>query len=115
MTMIVLGGFQVIEGLVAVFERGYYRVSPGGLIVHVNYNAWGWTHFSLGVLIVLVGFGVLAGMTWARVVGIALAVISAIVSLAFIPAYPVWGVIVIALDIVVIYALATHGREMQSM
>lgn len=114
-TMIVLGGFQVIEGLVAVFERGYYRVSPGGLIVHVNYNAWGWTHFSLGVLIVLVGFGVLAGMTWARVVGIALAVISAIVSLAFIPAYPVWGVIVIALDIVVIYALATHGREMQSM
>jgi hypothetical protein len=69
----------------------------------------------IGVLFVLVGFGVLVGQTWARVIGIALAVISAIINLAFIAAYPFWGIILIALDIVVIYALATHGREMKSV
>lgn len=57
----------------------------------------------------------LAGLLWARVIGIALAVLSAIVNLAFLAAYPVWGVILIALDIVVIYALAMHGREMKSI
>lgn len=111
--MIVLGAFQIIEGLVAVFQRHYYRVSPSGLIIHVNYDAWGWTHFGIGVVIVLVGLGVLAGQLWARVIGIALAVISAIINLAFIAAYPVWGIIIIALDVIVIYALAMHGREMQ--
>ena len=48
-------------------------------------------------------------------VGIALAVLSAIINLAFLAAYPVWGVILIALDIVVIYALAMHGREMKAV
>jgi hypothetical protein len=86
--MITLGLFHIIAGLVAIFEKGYYLLS---------------------------GFGVLAGLPWARVTGIALAVVSAIVNLAFLAAYPVWGVILIALDIVVIYALAMHGREMKSI
>jgi hypothetical protein len=112
-TMIVLGAFQVIEGLVAVFQRSYYLVTTGHLLVHVSYATWGWTHFGIGVALVLVGFGVMAAQMWARVLGIALAVISAIVNLAFISAYPVWGIIIIALDIVIIYALAVHGREMK--
>jgi hypothetical protein len=112
-TMIVLGAFQIIEGLVAVFHRSYYLVTSNNLLVHVSYSAWGWVHFGIGVAIVLVGFGVLAGMTLARVLGIAFAVISAIVNLAFIAAYPVWGIIIIALDVIVIYALAVHGREMK--
>jgi hypothetical protein len=62
---------------------------------------------------VLVGFGVMTGAMVARVLGIAFAVISAIVNLAFIAAYPVWAVIIIALDVLVIYALAVHGREMK--
>ena len=112
-TMIVLGAFQIIEGLVAVFQRGYYLVTSNNLLVHVNYSAWGWVHFGIGVAIVLVGFGVMTGAMWARVLGIAFAVISAIVNLAFIAAYPVWGIIIIALDVLVIYALAVHGREMR--
>jgi len=56
---------------------------------------------------------VMAGAMWARVLGIAFAVISAIINLAFMAAYPVWGIIIIALDVVVIYALAVHGREMK--
>ena len=93
----------------ALFEKGYYQVNSSHLVVHVNYSAWGGAHLALGVLFILVGFGVLVGQTWARVVGIALAVISAVINLAFLAAYPVWGVILIALDIVVIYALAMHG------
>jgi hypothetical protein len=111
--MIVLGAFQIIEGLVAVFQRGYYLVTSSQLLVHVSYTGWGWVHFGIGVVIMVVGFGVMAGATWARVTGIALAVISAILNLAFIAAYPVWGILIIALDVVVIYALAVHGREMK--
>ena len=111
--MITLGAFHVIDGLVALFEKGYYQVNSSHLVVHVNYSAWGGAHLALGVLFILVGFGVLVGQTWARVVGIALAVISAVVNLAFLAAYPVWGVILIALDVVVIYALAMHGGEVK--
>jgi hypothetical protein len=112
-TMIVLGAFQVIEGLVAVFQHGYYLVTASHLVVHVNYTTWGWVHFGIGVVLVITGFGVMTGAMWARVLGITFAVISAIVNLAFIAAYPVWGVIIIALDVVVIYALAVHGREVK--
>ena len=98
-----------------LFEKGYYSVNSSHLVVHVNYSAWGWAHLALGALFILVGFGVLAGQTWARVVGIALAVISAVINLAFLAAYPVWGVILIALDIVIIYALAMHGGEMKEI
>jgi hypothetical protein len=113
--MITLGAFHIIDGLVALYEKGFYQVTSSHLVLHVNYSAWGWAHLALGVLFILVGFGVLAGQTWARVVGIALGVISAVVNLAFIAAYPVWGVIFIALDIVIIYALAMHGREVREV
>jgi hypothetical protein len=113
--MITLGLFHLIDGLVAIFEKGYYLVTSGHLVVHVNYAAWGWVHLVIGVMFVLSGFGVLAGMLWARVIGIVLAVLSAVVNLAFLAAYPVWGIILIALDILVIYALARHGREMTAI
>ena len=111
--MITLGAFHIIDGLVALFEKGFYSVNTSHLVVHVNYSAWGGAHLALGALFILVGFGVLVGQTWARVVGIALAVISAIIN--FLAAYPVWGVILIALDIVIIYALAMHGGEMKEV
>jgi hypothetical protein len=110
--MIVLGAFQIIEGLVAVFQRSFYVVT-GNQLWNVNYDAWGWTHFGLGVAIVLVGLGVMRGALWARILGIVFAVASAIINLAFIGAYPVWSIIIIALDVLVIYALAVHGREMK--
>jgi hypothetical protein len=113
--MIIEGAFHIIDGLVALFERGYYAVTSSHLALHVGYLGWGWAHMALGALFVLVGFGVLAGQTWARVIGIALAVISAVVNLAFIAAYPVWGVVLIALDIVIIYALAMHGGEVKEV
>jgi hypothetical protein len=113
MMMIMVGAFQAIVGLTALFNSGYYVVGEAGLVINVNYNAWGWVHLALGVIAVAAAFGLLAGQMWARVVGIAMALLSAIVNLAFIAAYPVWSMVVIALDVVVIYAIAAHGREMQ--
>ena len=48
--LIMLGAFQVIEGLVALFDEGYYLVAPSGLVLSVDYNTWGWVTSSSGSL-----------------------------------------------------------------
>jgi hypothetical protein len=112
--MFLLGCFQAVQGLVAIFDDGFYHVTEGGLVVDVDYTAWGWTHLLLGVLIIISGAGVLTGNLAARTVGVVLAGLSALVNLAFIEAYPVWSVMIITLDVLVIYALVVHGRELRS-
>ena len=109
--MILIGIFHVIDGLVALFKDDFYVVGKSGLVVSVDYTVWGWVHLLFGIVLILAGFAVLAGRTWARVVGIILASIGAIVNLGFLGAYPIWSVLMIALDVIVIYALAVHGRE----
>jgi hypothetical protein len=111
--MIIAGSFQAIEGLVAIFDDGFYHVTEGGLVVNVDYTAWGWTHLLLGALIIISGAGVLTGNLAARTVGVVLAGLSALVNLAFIEAYPIWSVIVITVDVLVIYALTVHGGELR--
>ena len=112
--MVLLGAFQVIEGLVAVFDDGYYLVGTNGLAVNVNYNAWGWLHFSIGVLAILAGLGLMTGNIVARILGVIIALGSAIINLGFIAAYPVWSTVVIAIDVIIIYAIVVHGRELKS-
>jgi hypothetical protein len=112
--MIMLGLFQVVQGLVALVEDQYYLVTQDGLVVSVDYTTWGWTHLVLGIIAGLAGLGLLAGNTAARVVGVAIAVVSALVNLAFMPAYPIWSIIVITLDVIVIFAIVVHGRELKS-
>ena len=109
--LIMLGTFQAIEGLVAIFKDDYYLVTSNGLALTMDYTAWGWTHLLLGLIAVGVGLGILFGQMWARVLGIAVAALSALANIAFLPAYPIWCTIVIAMDILVIYALTVHGRE----
>ena len=112
--MIMVGAFQAIEGLVALFDDGWYHVTENGLLVDVDYTAWGWTHLLLGALLIIAGVGVLAGNTVARAVAVVLAGLSALVNLAFIEAYPIWAVLIITIDVLVIYALVVHGRELRS-
>jgi len=112
--LIALGAFQIIEGLVALFDDGFYAVTSNGLVVDVDYNTWGWIHMVIGVAGVLTGVGLLAGNTVARVVGVGIAFLSALANLLFISAYPLWSSIVIVLDVVVIYAIIVHGREVRN-
>jgi hypothetical protein len=110
--MIMLGTFQAVEGLVAVFDDGFYHVTRNGLAVQVDYSVWGWVHLVLGAVIAVSGLGVLAGNTAARAVGVVLAGLSALLNLLFVEASPIWSVIVITIDVLVIYALTVHGREL---
>jgi uncharacterized membrane protein len=111
--LIMLGAFQIVEGLVALFDDGFYLDRPDGLVVDVDYNTWGWIHTVIGIVGVLAGIGLLAGNMAARVAGVVIAVLSALVNLAFISAYPVWSTILIAFDVIVIYAIIVHGRELK--
>lgn len=86
-------------------------MTPSGLVVNVSYNAWGWLHFGMGVIAFVVGIGVLAGRSVARAAAVVLAGASALIHLAFIAAFPVWSLVIIALDVIVIYAILVHGRE----
>jgi hypothetical protein len=114
MMMLMVGSFQAIVGLTALFQSEYYVVSESGLLLNVDFTAWGWTHLILGAVAVAAGAGLLAGQMWARVVGIAMALVSAVVNLAFIAAYPLWSMLIIALDVLVIYAVAMHGGDLRS-
>src|SRR3954452_5542967 len=84
--LITLGAFQIIEGLVALFDDGFYAVGSNGLVVNVDYNTWGWVHSIIGIVAVLAGLGLLAGNMAARIVGVGIAFLSALVNLAFISA-----------------------------
>jgi len=110
--MELVGGFQLTQGFVALFRDDYYLVSPNGLVIEANFTAWGWTHLLIGLVAIATGIGVMVGQTWARVLGIVIASVSALVNIAFLSAYPVWSTIIIAMDVLVIYALAAHGRQL---
>jgi hypothetical protein len=111
--LVLIGVIQVITGLVSLFRDQVYAVRPDRLLVDVSYGVWGWTHVVLGVLLIVLGYAVLAARPWARFTAAGLAAVSAIVNFLFLPAYPVWAVIVIALDLIVVYALLVHGGELR--
>jgi hypothetical protein len=111
--LIMMGAFQLTTGLVALFNDGFYAVRSDGLVVNVDYNTWGWVHIIIGLVAVLVGVGLMAGNMAARIAGVVIAFLSALVNLAFTSAYPVWSVMVIVLDVIVIYAIIVHGRELK--
>jgi hypothetical protein len=106
--MIVIGIFQVIAGLVAIFDDDFYVVTAN-YTFDLDTSAWGWIHLILGILVFLVGTSLLARRAWAAVATIMLASLSAIVNFFFIPYYPFWSLLVIALDIWVIWAVTRPG------
>jgi hypothetical protein len=109
--LLLLGGFQATEGLIALFRDEYYAVTRNGLLITMDFTAWGWVHLIIGLVMVATGIGLFMGQMWARVLGIVIAAVSALANMAFLPAYPIWCTIIIAMDVLVIYALAVHGRE----
>ena len=112
--MVMLGSFHAIQGLVALFKDEYYLVGKSGLVVNVDYTTWGWVHLIGGIIIAAAGVCVFMGQIWARTVGVILALVSAVVNVGFLAAYPIWSLMMIALDVVVILALTVHGSEMKA-
>lgn len=112
--MVMLGMFHVIEGIIALAQDEYFKASPSRLVLNIDYTAWGWIHLVGGAVVVVAGVGVFAGQVWARAVGTVVAVLSAVVNLAFLSAYPLWSTLMIALAVVVIMALTVHGSEIKA-
>jgi hypothetical protein len=106
--MIVLGFFQIIAGLAAIFDDGFYVVTQN-YAFDLDPTAWGWIHLILGIVVLLAGFGLFAGKTWAGIVALTLAMLSAIANFFLIPYYPFWAIVVIALAVWVIWALTRPG------
>jgi hypothetical protein len=105
-----LGGMQIIAGLVGIFNPDFYLVTSSGLMVF-NQTAWGWIHVILGIVSLLAATGVLVGAAWARVYGIFVATVLMLGHVLFLTAYPLWSLIALVVNGLVIYALALHGGE----
>jgi hypothetical protein len=107
--MILVGVFHAIAGLVALFENEFY-VATRNYLFQFDATTWGWIHLVVGVVVALAGWGLLSGRTWARGVGITLAILSAVANFLFIPYHPFWSITAIAIDVFVIWALTVYGR-----
>jgi hypothetical protein len=111
--MVILGAVHAFQGLIGIFKDEYFLVTSNGLALKLDFTAWGWVHLILGVIVLVAGLCVMAGQMWARVVGVIVAAVSLLANVAFLAAYPLWSLIMIAMDIVIIMALTVHGSEIR--
>ena len=110
--MIMVGVFQALQGIIAIFENEFY-VATRNYLFQFDATTWGWIHLVIGLIVAFAGWGLLSGRTWARVVGITVVMLSALANFLFIPYYPFWALLLITLDIFVIWAITAHGGELR--
>ena len=109
--VLTIGGvFALIEGLTAVYKSSFFTANA--VFVFSDLRTWGWIITGLGVAGVLSGLSVLSGREWARWLGVSVAGLSALSQLLFAQAYPVWSLMIMAIDFLVIYSLIAYaGRQ----
>ena len=110
LVMIIGGAFQALEGLAAVVNDQWLVVRPE-YIFAFDLTVWGVIHLLVGLALLVIGVSLLRGQTWARVAGMVAAVISAIMNFVFLPFSPLWAILIIAIDMLVIWALASYLRQ----
>jgi hypothetical protein len=108
--LILNGLYGFLVGLAAVVRGGFFVVH-NGYAYHWSIHGWGWLQLIIGCVLFAAGVCVLLGMVWARVLGAILAGFSAITSFMFIPYYPLWSIVVIAIDVFIVWALVSSGRR----
>lgn len=115
MLMLVLGGVDVFQGLIALIEDEYYVPTQAGFLV-VDITGWGWIMLVWGALLVLAGLGLLAGQGWARWFTIVVVSLNFFAQLGFVgnSQYPLWALTGIALSVVVLYALTARWSESEA-
>jgi hypothetical protein len=114
--MVIAGSLNMLYGFIALVNDtwvGWNSVTANAVVLDVT--QWGWVHLLLGLLLVLSGVGVMSGNILARLVGVLVAGLSMVGNFLFIPVYPVWALTIIVIDILVIWALTAHGREMRDV
>lgn len=108
--VILVGAFNVVEGITGLAKHTYFAAAPGGLLVVTSYDAWGGWWLALGALQVLAGIGVLARRQWARITAICLLFLAAVGQIVFLVAFPLWSLVTIGLIVAAIHALTVHGE-----
>lgn len=110
--IIIIGGLDFFEGLIAVIRDQYYVVTPSQIVVF-DLTTWGWIMMIWGVILLLAGFGLLSGATWARWFSIVVLSLNIIAQLGFVGSaqYPLWALTVLTLTIVVLYALIVRWND----
>ena len=111
--MAILAAFHGVTGFAALFKDDVFVVGESGMVVEVDYSTWGWVHLAIGGLLCLATISLLSGRLFGRIVAVVLAAVSAVANLAFLPAQPMWSTVMIVVDVLVIYAVVVHGRELQ--
>jgi hypothetical protein len=108
--MTVVGAFGLIEGLLALYLPTTY-LAANGAVVTLTFTGWGWLHIILGAFVLIVGVGLLRDTVpgWARGTAIVLVALNTLVQLAWLPAYPIWSIVMIVLDVMIIWALVVSG------
>jgi hypothetical protein len=110
--MILIGVFHAIAGIAGIAEDQFYAIGPK-YVFEFDATTWGWIHLIGGIIVVIAGFSLFSGAVWARTVGVIVAGISAIANFAWLPYYPVWAIVILTIDVLVIWALIAHGREVR--
>lgn len=113
LALILVGTFNMIHGLVAVFDDELLVAASEGLVV-LDLTSWGWVHAIAGVLQIVVGLVLFSGVRWARIAAIILVMLNAVAQLAALDVQPTRAIIIIALDVVVLWALVVHGQEAEA-
>jgi len=108
--LIVTGAVNVIEGIAALVSHQSVVLVEGGLYL-LNLTAWGWTLLIFGIVMLVVGIGLFTGQQWARITAIVIVGLHAIAQVLWIGAYPIWSIVMLALDVVVLYALTAHWTD----
>ena len=104
------GAFQVLFGLVALFNDEFYVVGRKWTF-QLDVTTWGWIHLILGLVLAIAGFALFSGPLWARIVVIAAAALTCLTQFAAMPYYPLWSLTVITTCALVIWALIAHGKD----
>lgn len=114
--MIIIGGLDFLQGLIAVVRDQYYVLTPEQIIIF-DLTTWGWITLIWGIVMILVGMGLLSGASWARWVAIVVGSLNFIVQLGFVGSsqYPLWALTVLALTVVVLYALIVHWNAARDL
>ncbi|MET9886685.1 hypothetical protein ABZZ20_26820 [Streptomyces sp. NPDC006430] len=103
--MMIAYGFMAIFAGIAAIAKDEVFVATRNYIYNFDLTGWGWIHLILGIVILLAGFALFSGATWARMVGVVLVGLAMVANFLWLPYTPFWSIVLIAIDVVVIWAL----------
>jgi hypothetical protein len=112
--LMVFGGFMTLFAGIAAIANDDVFVATNDYVYRFDLTGWGWIHLILGIVIVLAGFALFQGATWARVVGVVLVGLAMIANFLWLPYAPFWAIVLIAIDGFVIWALCAAPSPSES-